>query len=112
MSDIKPALTPEQWAGGWEGEYSPKGCHQEAAFCLHGQPFGFTRADVDLLREQAVEWRRKAQAIGPEPGLSADDSHYSLALAFDEDAVECDSLADRIETLIPPPGVVEPATPG
>lgn len=113
MSDVKPALTAEEWADfesygvelseGSDGvlvqSVSSRGRldiepaegtiatvdnedgsrHALAALCLHGQPFGFTREDVELLR--AV-----ADAIQYDPT---------------EDRV-LRSLAKRIEALLPP----------
>lgn len=78
---IEPALTPDGWRGQtpadaneideWWG--TP---HQIAAGCLYGQPFGFTRYDVTLLRHAADF----AQPRHP----------------------ELHGLADRIEALLPP----------
>lgn len=55
--------------------------HCLAALCLHGQPYGFTWADVELIR-------------------------YALGLVHGagdwEDAKVLDSLADRIAALLPP----------
>lgn len=73
MTRIEPALTPEEWARGnnahlermeegrgglyWyrRAEHEPEPLyfptrHGSAALNLHGQPFGFTHADVDLIR--------------------------------------------------------------
>ncbi|MGE0161357.1 MAG: hypothetical protein AB7T31_18325 [Gemmatimonadales bacterium] len=112
MSDVKSALTPEEWAPVLrndlhrvelareimrctlanercpvpaEGEVT----HALAALCLHGQPFGFTREDVRLLRQSARDERA---------GVTADNRpHPDVATAYD-------SLADRIEALLPPEG--------
>ena len=69
----------------WSGEHvleidheMPRQPHQVAAFLLHGQPFGFTWADVDLLR----------------------DADFHPARLRDGDA--CDNIADRIAALLPP----------
>ena len=94
---IEPALTPEEWANlavdyGPDSDMRKEGddivvtydsrmaCvylepYQTAALCLHEQPFGFTRADV----EQLKTWT----------GLT--DGPTQL---FD--------LADRIAALLPP----------
>lgn len=92
MSEIKPALTAEEWLNAFDKEGCPvfnfdidedglgRGLtatirggdrHRFAAACLHGQPFGFTREDVFFLRdlEQVTE--------------------------------NSESLADRIEALLP-----------
>ncbi len=79
---MKPALTAEEWAdkrhyaesgtgemvvnmGKWDGTPymrhsrlpGPSGSpdrHAAAALCLHNQPFGFTREDVELLQEAVI----------------------------------------------------------
>lgn len=92
---IEPAMTPEEWEDvepvpadeGYDDAIyslaSPgltlRGLHALAARALFGQPFGFTRADVELLRELATpqgDWYRE-----------------------DERLVD---LADRIAALLPP----------
>lgn len=93
MSEIKPALTPAQWKlhDQWNagkliggklvgGPNLPGDRHGLAARCLHGQPFGFTWGDVDLLRGNA----------------NADDD---IDAGFNE---RMRNLADRIEALLPP----------
>jgi hypothetical protein len=65
--DIRPALTPEEWAEilaaprVWRSEAEriafEAGRHAQAALCLHGQPFGFTHEDVKFLRDVvAPDW--------------------------------------------------------
>jgi hypothetical protein len=92
---IKPALTAEDWKsqlewinGGHRGMpplvvESIIDAHVDAALALYGQPFGFTREDVGILREAAkrIERERNPYIMFPE-NLS--------------------SLADRIEALLPP----------
>lgn len=106
---MKPALTAEEWAKRCVHDSTDKtisadttetDClwlhdeermtgiaidrlHALAALCLHNQPFGFTREDVEMLRKIA-EWT---------PGYSWSDvdSKYSVQ-----------SLANRIEALLPP----------
>ena len=89
---ITPALTPEEWrlARLWHAGKMPGGKvrgmvvldlpethrHGAAAVALYGQPFGFTREDVEALR-----------------GLAADLHPYNEPFY---------SLADRIEALLPP----------
>lgn len=98
---IKQALTPEEWARWFaieadndlideESSHSPLSQaynaaeigneHAVAAIMLLGQPFGFTREDVAVLRE-IVEVSQ-----------------------FPFEARTCASLADRIEALLPPGG--------
>lgn len=74
--DVKPALSAEEWADvasdpdWWAAEADGLGrvageClesrtdaerrHAAAALALHGQPFGFTQEDVELLRTSIAE---------------------------------------------------------
>jgi len=81
---MKPALTAEEWASfpNWPLAELPSNDdlplyypskHGIAAANLHGQPFGFTREDVRVLRQEA--------------------GYYHDGIA---------DLADRIEALLPP----------
>lgn len=104
MSDkIEPALTPEEWADEkmWNaspdpemighGEEGPKGLHRIAARALHGQPFGFTRDDVDRLR--------KAHPFT----MTFPDGTEVAGVQLDwVTAEQVADLADRIEALLPP----------
>ena len=106
MEKIQPALAPEDWAKRkvpdeyavireplWDGEadsevfadghFTGQDRHALAALALHGQPFGFTRNDVEALR-----------AILPAPGETWHDAYGRRE--------ELASLADRIEALLPP----------
>lgn len=112
MSEIKPALSAEEWALFLDGLRSPVGwieggcvwdrgrdadtldedsrkseaAHGAAAMLLHGQPYGFTREDVELLRDEiGAEWDR----------IDTREEWNALAARFT-------SLADRIEALLPP----------
>lgn len=87
---MKPALTADQWedviaAGPHYVEEcvgpDPEACHWLAALNLYGQPFGFTRENVHLLRGMADAPR-----------------------AYEKDTDWMRSLADRIEALLPPEG--------
>ncbi len=124
MSDIEPALTPEEWAAKWitiqakgydsarngaaeikwgengfyltEHEHDrygvfdePRMLHKVAAIALHGQPFGFTREDVALIRMESEAIR------------DAQSDEYRNQEAIDR-AAKLASLADRIESLLPP----------
>lgn len=100
MSDIKPALTPEEWQGAMEqwrsgtvdvedllglsanNQSTRKQMHAAAALCLYGQPFGFTREDVKELRAVAEDYEYRGLDPSPFDTLNA--------------------LADRIEALLPP----------
>jgi len=90
-----PALTPEEWRWvlrkGTKYPYlyddsypdTPEEAHAIAAGCLHGQPFGFTRDDVDTLLD----------IIAPDISTPLDGRGDVARLA---------SLADRIAALLPP----------
>lgn len=98
----KAALTPEEWTTTPAGkpfhvcdEYEcaqvdPSDhaeCHAIAARALAGQPFGFTHADVELLRDLAHGgehmWiNHETDDLMPDPEIT--------------------SLADRIAALLPP----------
>lgn len=89
--DVKPAMTPEQWqhvaAVGMNASVTidPQfhSVHTVAALALHGQPFGFTREDVEFLR-----------------GMVDSDTNPDTAPV--EANAALDSLATRIEALLPP----------
>lgn len=84
---MKPALTAEEcaWVRQMDAEGSNAGIHlprhAQAAYNLFGQPFGFTREDVEMVRNEA----------GNNSTGSADGAAWN-------------SLADRIEALLPPEG--------
>jgi hypothetical protein len=98
---VKKALSDEEWRAGkvaragegasllcdesavlafssWEGAMLQGDMRlAAAALCLHGQPFGFTHDDVELLR-------------------------YIASGMLDYDYEPVQDLADRIEALLPP----------
>lgn len=97
-NEIKPAMTPEEWAAhsdegpvdgyiDWDAgvvdvnnhyvQEPERFRHALAALALHGQPFGFTWADVDLLMR-----------------VSDSDDFWGDR--------RYDDLADRIASLLPP----------
>jgi hypothetical protein len=95
---IQPALTAEEWAKGAPGVYGwddggvfidwrdgeqqdVERPHAVAAALLHGQPFGFTRKDADVVRDAAI--------------VCSDGAALSAWL---------NGLAARIEALLPPEG--------
>lgn len=114
MSEVKPALTPDEWAEAKAGivhvddpstpsawkrdqyvvamlECAPDGgvaTHGAAAVLLHGQPFGFTSEDVAECRERAAQY----EAMHDEDG----------DLWFYEAKLRWENRADRIEALLPP----------
>lgn len=111
-SMTKPALTVEEWANlqtadGWidsiDGDLIwnrgdewhqanlADGRHGLAALALHGQEFGFTWADEDLLRSLANV--KTCGAVGD--GVTDDTPAFQRAATVA-------SLADRIEALLPP----------
>jgi hypothetical protein len=91
---IPPALTPEEWAAMEISQLNdvsvrvrlpridvrdPYGIqHKVAAACLHNAPFGFTRADVQLLQKT---WH--------------EDDCGALYALYDHEC-KCDSHPDRI----------------
>lgn len=105
MSEIKPALRPDEWAmpsdkfsgpipgfidwedgtvdvqGGAAGIKGERFRHMLAALALHGQPFGFTREDLATIRKgfdlSDDQWRSETEAAAA-------------------------SLYARIEALLPP----------
>jgi hypothetical protein len=97
MSEITPALTPEEWAtykgyGDLRGPLeTAAGClkggeltqHGLAAICLHGQPFGFTQHDVWVARTLADHV----------------DTMHPGGIQLRRDAL---ALAERIAALLPP----------
>jgi hypothetical protein len=114
MSDtpkIEPAMTPEEWtelfdpelySGGAFLPLKPDECtelydhpHAMAACALYGQPFGFTREDVEVLRI-ARDAGRIEGGLGGEPVRMA-----GRPLRFGEQ-LRLKEIADRIEALLPP----------
>lgn len=101
MSELKPALTAEEWGmfltRGRDPAWKPSLFateHAHAAMILHGQPFGFTREDVRLLRDLF----RQQMVVARAPGSR--ESHDNCVRI----ASRIDDLADRIEALLPPEG--------
>ena len=121
MSEIKPALTAEEWAEiicrrGDPESYTGSGVptievsaqsimgsrlpqigrpQALAALCLHNQPFGFTREDVDLIKYACIVSRikmEKSLKLGMENQADADLVTIRTYR----------SLKDRIEALLPP----------
>jgi hypothetical protein len=106
---VKPALTPEEWAtkpyiAGWDdGSVFPvcpswpwitadsdvERPHAVAAIALHGQPFGFSREDVDALR--AFDWDFKWNDSKSVEVARAEVERLRVVLA-------------KIEALLPPMG--------
>ena len=98
---IKPAMTEEEWEQEasirkyYEGaeewyeylRYMPE--HKRAAVSLHGQPFGFTWADVERLRKLGQS--RVCHGMGDYGPPDMCDPWIA-------------ALADRIAALLPPSG--------
>jgi hypothetical protein len=111
---IKPALTPEEWAkleaftDRWRHvarlaewletsnapslfkEVAKKAVtdpHTRAALSLLGQPFGFTHADVKLLRDTALGYE-SGDFVSQKYGIEIGAQHRELA--------------DRLAALLPP----------
>jgi hypothetical protein len=93
MSDeTRPALTPEEWQGSLRMGGGERDRHALAALFLHGQPFGFTWDDVELLRiASRVADRNARQGMG---------DTYRPELAHGARRLE--ALRDRIAALLPP----------
>lgn len=113
MSDVKPALTPEElavcqvqindrgaWVDGagadWLGHDDTESIrwkdrrHALAALALHGQTFGFTRADVDALEEAIEEHANALEERRPWDGyMRTRNARHA-------------TLRDRIAALLPP----------
>lgn len=127
MTEVKPALTAEEWAVGGtnNGEVavtaSPDVCvhgegqsicvdadlrHALAALALHNQPFGFTREDVDLLRCEERRFMKQAQEFEDNPPYAplgeTKEKRMGIAQYQRGLAAVYRSLADRIEALLPP----------
>lgn len=84
LSPLNPRLMGHKvrWCNAIKEEDCESG--REVALALYGQPFGFTREDVKVIRA-AIPWihQRWDESVRPEMELLA-------------------SLADRIEALLPP----------
>lgn len=100
MSETQPALTSEQWMAPTaldprRAEWvirEPMNRHALAARALHGQPFGFTWEDVEVLRIAARhEYNEARRGMG---------DTYDPLLAHGARRIE--SIADRIAALLPP----------
>lgn len=101
--EIKPALTPEEWAE-IEASTDSNGAasvdviveaiaghfQKAAAIALHCQPFGFTHEDVRLIRHEAQGWNCPRS----ETCSNCPDCRALRA--------RCDDLAARIAALLPP----------
>ena len=85
--------------GQWEGDglhatelEDPEERYTLAALCLHGQPFGFTWEDVEIIRAALSTWTGMARD---------DDGNFEyVGDRFDDDRAY--SIADRIAALLPP----------
>lgn len=123
MADaLKPALTPDEWrvvqfsrgvllplsfADGYRDvdleAIDANSRHRIAALCLYGQPFGFTREDVEELRQMAEVFR--AVTVSPPPRFDTGTATTAAQVGdflLRRRVVVFDSLADRIAALLPP----------
>lgn len=121
---MKPALTAEEWDSGYESKDltvslrsnnrlgvsahsyplggtlgDPRDIHALAALCLHGQPFGFTREDVVRHRNVAESIRMSLELQGPAATWDFPREEIDSKARH---AAWHDSMADRIEALLPP----------
>jgi hypothetical protein len=112
VSEIKPALTADDWESAQRGaiilpvgqrlpvaevdtpdEWYGKP-HEIAALCLYGQTFGFTREDLRQLRD-AIDDLGYYTDEGPiDEGWQSPELLARIA--------HLESLANRIEALLPP----------
>lgn len=90
------------------GEYSDETFprHALAALCLHGQTFGFTRADVRHLRQIAHDFYEEGAASDAREAAGEVLGERGLwginATACRARSIVFASLASRIEALLPP----------
>lgn len=106
MSEIKPALTPEEWTEfgrlpnlpiAWKDEPIPEEMrHFLATLLLHDQPFGFTWKDFDNVREAVRDFDRLV-GLAKRGGLTANE-----LTAYERWNSDVRDLADRIAALLPP----------
>lgn len=113
MSDVKPALTPEEWEEFKETGRAPslipadanaftefdvrRANQREAAVRLYlAKSLGFTWGDVRELRFQAQHLGTKIRTAGVR-GWTEEDVAYN-----EEVRAKIVNLADRIEALLPP----------
>jgi len=98
---MKPALTREEWEEYLKDFHTGlpissvvgRNPHAVAALCLHLQPFGFAREDVEILD-------RVATGLGFQ---AMDLEAKGISSKFERDRQDAlNSLADRIEALLPP----------
>ena len=116
--EVKPALTAEEW---WEIKrrdesghppfeafMAESGVHGKIAWMLHDQPYGFTREDVKRHRAGASHYRAeiKIHTFNFEQLDFTSPSHISAHDLYIETYGELrdwhESMADRIEALLPP----------
>ena len=117
----KPALTPEEWTECLRDplDYGrPPMMHGQflvfagipepisrldamAALCLHEQPGGFTHEDVTRHRNSAKAIRVNLESQGP---VGTWDFQQEEISSKKRHAAWHDSMADRIEALLPPEG--------
>jgi hypothetical protein len=123
MTEIKPALTKEEWAslalpasGVTPYQNETKGeqlvrwavnetydvdRHGLAALCLHNQPYGFTWEDVEMIQSDIANAEAAAKGIEKLEGLS-DVAKYHIR----EQArigIDCHkNLVARLSALLPP----------
>ena len=87
-----PAFTPNEWVRVRATIHliPVENRHAMAAACLYEKPFGFTKEDVDRHRWKAEQCRDRAKGFRDGTEM------------WSHDAVWHDSMADRIEALLPP----------
>jgi len=102
---VKPALTAEKWEFEIGRRYfeilqaNPQRCHADAAMCLYGQPFGFTREDVRRHRNSAILLQEQLDRQGSKPTW---DFPFDEIESAKFQMIWHISMANRIEALLPP----------
>jgi len=88
----EPAFTHDEWVGVRANIDSipVENRHGMAAACLYEQPFGFTHEDARAHRWQASTCRNKARGFPDGMEMWTHDADWH------------ESMADRIEALLPP----------
>lgn len=99
--EIRPALDPDEWAeflnpandGYAPLMYHMMSDHHAAATALYGKPFGFTHADIALLRsmDALYVWAEELEQGGA-----------SLPARWRSERALLHSLIERVAALLPP----------
>lgn len=109
-TEITPALTPDEWARRANGDARLSNNntlvydsiytivdnrHALAALALHGQPFGFTRDDLEVVREQRL--MRETDRM-----VCEEKCEFSATDRAERDVARLAALEAKIAALLPP----------